>query len=417
MIRRAKWLLPALDTQRRYVVLLLVQVTNPLFRLHPLANGGMARVGEPDSRGDYRCATCTAHLGAFLFFISMMFFATAFDQERSTRNKHLEFSLDEYKQLNQTVIYDLWMGRRRAQTPYLLGELCASLGWMSLLPSTGALGQVAGGETGRSAVRFMYAAFQGAAMVSVIDFTFQAGLHTTTDWISSWPLMHPDERHVPDTTPNVSVIVSVSTNATTLAGRTDESEDHCAVACPAGVCDSDATAGAPFVTPECANCTSCRYIEEQMKRMFSSFHGISKHEHNDESSYHVELEWHHSDAEFGALQALELDYLISGSRTLWLFALDELLLTAGWSTAAFLAYTTSQLSDNWGHLSVFGAGTAFFGFIFSVLRLAAWNVRAVLPPHPTPHGPLLPTIAAPAHLCLLVSAAVCDGRLRLRRLH
>ena len=46
----------------------------------------MARVGEPDSRGDYRCATCTAHLGAFLFFISMMFFATAFDQERSTRH-------------------------------------------------------------------------------------------------------------------------------------------------------------------------------------------------------------------------------------------------------------------------------------------------------------------------------------------
>ena len=100
----------------------------------------MARVGEPDSRGDYRCATCTAHLGAFLFFISMMFFAAAFDLERTTRNKHLEFSMDEYKQLNQTVIYDLWMGRRRAQTPYLMGELTASLGWISLLPSTGALG-------------------------------------------------------------------------------------------------------------------------------------------------------------------------------------------------------------------------------------------------------------------------------------
>ena len=43
------------------------------------------------------------------------------------------------------------------------------------------------------------------------------------------------------------------------------------------------------------------------------------------------------------------------SRTLWLFALDELLLAAGWLTAAYLAYTCSQLSRAWGHLSVFGA--------------------------------------------------------------
>ena len=34
-------------------------------------------------------------------------------------------------------------------------------------------------------VRFMTACFQGAAMVSVIDFTFQAGLHSMTDWQGS----------------------------------------------------------------------------------------------------------------------------------------------------------------------------------------------------------------------------------------
>ena len=151
-----------------------------------------------------------------------------------------------------------------------------------------------------------------------------------------------------------------------------------------------------------------------MKHMINDFSSIAKHEH--EANYHVELEWHHSDAEFGALQALELDYLISGSRTLWLFALDELLLTAGWSTAAFLAYTTSQLSDKWGHLSAFGAVTAFFGFIFSVARLAAWNVRARSSLFPSLSSPM-PTTASPAHLCLLVLAALCDGRLRLCRVH
>lgn len=52
------------------------------------------------------------------------------------------------------------------------------------------------------------------------------------------------------------------------------------------------------------------------------------------------------------LKALELDFLVARSRTLWLFALDELLLAAGWGTAAYLAYTSSQLSSRLGHLSV-----------------------------------------------------------------
>ena len=50
---------------------------------------------------------------------------------------------------------------------------------------------------------------------------------------------------------------------------------------------------------------------------------------------------------YSLLQALELDYLVARSRTLWLFALDELLLAAGWGTAAYLAYTSSQLSSRW----------------------------------------------------------------------
>ena len=55
---------------------------------------------------------------------------------------------------------------------------------------------------------------------------------------------------------------------------------------------------------------------------------------------------------YSLLQALELDYLVARSRTLWLFALDELLLAAGWGTAAYLAYTSSQLSSRWAHLIV-----------------------------------------------------------------
>mmetsp|Transcript_35472 Transcript_35472/g.84844 ORF Transcript_35472/g.84844 Transcript_35472/m.84844 type:complete len:313 (+) Transcript_35472:2-940(+) len=85
------------------------------------------------------------------------------------------------------------------------------------------------------------------------------------------------------------------------------------------------------------------------------------------------LDWHPHDGGFGPLQALELDYLVARSRTLWLFALDELLLAAGWGTAAYLAYTSSQLSSRWGHLSVLGSFIAVLGFIFAIVRMFKWR--------------------------------------------
>lgn len=84
-------------------------------------------------------------------------------------------------------------------------------------------------------------------------------------------------------------------------------------------------------------------------------------------------DWHAQDGGFGPLQALELDYLVARSRTLWLFALDELLLAAGWSTAAYLAYSSAQLSSRWGHLSIFGACVAVIGFIFAIARMLMWR--------------------------------------------
>ena len=50
-------------------------------------------------------------------------------------------------------------------------------------------------------------------------------------------------------------------------------------------------------------------------------------------------EHHAADGGFGALQALEIAFMVGESRTTWLFAMDELLLVAGWGTAAFLICT------------------------------------------------------------------------------
>ena len=80
-----------------------------------------------------------------------------------------------------------------------------------------------------------------------------------------------------------------------------------------------------------------------------------------------------TDGDIRGIQALEIAYLVTTSRTLWLFALDELLLAIGWVTAAFLVYTGTDrigkpLSKLWGHFSVVGAIIAFIGLGLNISR-------------------------------------------------
>ena len=112
----------------------------------------MVRIGEEGTRGDHRCASYASMAGAFLFILSFIFFAVALGQESQAEAKKQD-NFDKYKQLEPKLVYELWDGRRKSQTAHLLGELTASLGWLSLLPAVGSLGQVAGGQDGRSAVR------------------------------------------------------------------------------------------------------------------------------------------------------------------------------------------------------------------------------------------------------------------------
>lgn len=124
----------------------------------------------------------------------------------------------------------------------------------------------------------MVACFLSAALVNVIDFIFQAGLVSTTDWISTWPVMQAD-------------------------------------------------------------------VDQQ------------------------------HDGGFGPLQALEISYVVANSRTVWLFALDDLLLGLGLAMSAHLAFSSRLLSSRWAYVGAVGAVAAFIGFILNVLRVVPHSWR------------------------------------------
>jgi len=82
------------------------------------------------------------------------------------------------------------------------------------------------------------------------------------------------------------------------------------------------------------------------------------------------------EGELTAAQVFELSYFLSQSRTLWLFAMDDLLLAFGVGAAACLIYTSSQVNRALGHLGVAIVLLCCIDFAFEVSRFVDWRVSS-----------------------------------------
>lgn len=90
----------------------------------------------------------------------------------------------------------------------------------------------------------------------------------------------------------------------------------------------------------------------------------------------------HADT-MGPMQVLEIAYLVTNSRTIWLFAADELFLAFGWLATAYLVHEEwsggaahEPFSRGWAHLSVLGALLSLVGFGLNVARVLSWTTYA-----------------------------------------
>ena len=71
----------------------------------------------------------------------------------------------------------------------LASELLGSCAWLFILPGVQCIADVTGGDQ-RSSAKLLTNAFTVAALITIVDFTFQAGMVSTTDWVSTWPKLH-----------------------------------------------------------------------------------------------------------------------------------------------------------------------------------------------------------------------------------
>ena len=155
---------------------------------------------------DHRAAANCAFIGAALFLLSAILFGTGFGIEFSANvaasetpvdmmnSTQRRADFDSWRALDVNVLKRRWEGRIASQTPHLLAELTAAVAWFTTLPAVSSAALVAGGNS-RSATRVMYNCFVAIAAISTVDFTFQAGTVSMTDWLATWPVMDANHTH------------------------------------------------------------------------------------------------------------------------------------------------------------------------------------------------------------------------------
>ncbi len=87
---------------------------------------------------------------------------------------------------------------------------------------------------------------------------------------------------------------------------------------------------------------------------------------------------HVNDGGFGPLQSLEIAYMLSNSRELWLFTIEWLFLGIGVCSASVTVYETDMFSRWWGHLGVGVSTVAFLEFSFGILRFTSWRTFSLV---------------------------------------
>lgn len=148
----------------------------------------MAQKGTGVAR-DYRATAYCSWLGAVLFIASAAcFMAGGFTQRNEMKaaidgggSRHERMS--KYKELNTTTLQVMWAARRKSEGAYLAAEATGAMAWFSLMPSVDALSTMSGE---RSASKLLRSCFAAVAVITVADFTFQAGMVQMTDWMSTW---------------------------------------------------------------------------------------------------------------------------------------------------------------------------------------------------------------------------------------
>ena len=92
------------------------------------------------------------------------------------------------RMMSDTAVHARWAHRRGAQAFDVFGLFFSVIGWVLAIPPISSLGAALGGQQ-RSCTNLVLYAFVAGGVLTLVEFTSEAGTAMVSDWMSQWPIL------------------------------------------------------------------------------------------------------------------------------------------------------------------------------------------------------------------------------------
>ena len=140
---------------------------------------------------DYRAAFAASILAPVLMLSASLMHVVSRIMHWAGRGESFDFEL--YKQLNATLLSEMWATRRAAEPVALIGEFIDVLAWFALIPPVLCLVEIIGRR--RSSSMVVLSTFFAGTISAAIALLNQAGTESVSAFMSTWPAMDAEHHH------------------------------------------------------------------------------------------------------------------------------------------------------------------------------------------------------------------------------
>jgi hypothetical protein len=105
------------------------------------------------------------------------------------KQMHGGFNMTRFEELNPTDIAERWKIRNSTKSLHVFDEICGIIGWMCVVPVIMVGVRILSRGNPTSYVQWATPMFGFAVLIRILEWTFNMGQRTGSDWVSSWGSM------------------------------------------------------------------------------------------------------------------------------------------------------------------------------------------------------------------------------------
>ena len=108
------------------------------------------------------------------------------------RNIYHTHNFTEFEMLKPADVQERWQARRSVRGVHIVDEIAGIIGWMCVVPVIMVVVRIVSRGNPTSYVQWATPMFGFAVLIRMLEWTFNMGQRTGSDWMSSWPVFQAD---------------------------------------------------------------------------------------------------------------------------------------------------------------------------------------------------------------------------------